>query len=513
MESARQIQEIRVERIHTRLHEEAERLRSIRNYAEYLIRVPAFHLNPPDRDLLSAYARRNEKTWSLPSQNAASIYGVSKAELEALDGFSRRDAELLPGLAVARSLGHFLSAAPEGSELLRRTAYVSTNGFVVTRPSLLEPDIVGVLRRYATAPYFLANLPAANRDHSLKWHLARAADGSQDIALFLSVPVYAASTLRGVAILEIPRRSLDDDLSQAPLYGSRSYLITHSGVLVGASARNVRRGETLGAALGNGLPADAVATIFSAESGMLDVGGGDRLIFRRVGDSGLALVDVVSTRELLLSSAARLMGVIGSGAAALGILMFATLMVVRTLFKHYLASGEALRALAETDSLTGLANRRVFASRFAIEYAHCERERLPVSVIMLDIDHFKQVNDKWGHASGDIVLQQLAAVLRNNVRNVDVPARLGGEEFGILLSRTCVADAAAVAEQLRQAVQDLACEPSVDAMDKGIIRFTASFGVAEIVPDGTNDLDSLLTAADQRLYAAKAGGRNRVVAQ
>ncbi|MNN11926.1 putative diguanylate cyclase YedQ [compost metagenome] len=132
---------------------------------------------------------------------------------------------------------------------------------------------------------------------------------------------------------------------------------------------------------------------------------------------------------------------------------------------------------------------------------------------MLDIDHFKRINDHWGHASGDIVLRQVAQVLRTRVRGVDLAARLGGEEFAILLPRTGVADAAAVADQLRQAVGGLSCEPAADAIAKGNIRFTASFGVAQIVPDGTNDLEALVLVADQRLYAAKAGGRNRVVAQ
>ncbi|MCY1210407.1 putative diguanylate cyclase DgcQ [compost metagenome] len=225
------------------------------------------------------------------------------------------------------------------------------------------------------------------------------------------------------------------------------------------------------------------------------------------------MVDVVSTRDVMLRSAVRLSGAVGAGAAALALLLCLTLMVVHTLFGHYLARGEALRALAETDALTGLANRRVFTARFALEYAHCARAQLPIALIMLDIDHFKRINDHWGHASGDIVLRQVAQVLRTRVRGVDLAARLGGEEFAILLPRTGVADAAAVADQLRQAVGGLSCEPAADAIAKGNIRFTASFGVAQIVPDGTNDLEALVLVADQRLYAAKAGGRNRVVAQ
>ena len=129
---------------------------------------------------------------------------------------------------------------------------------------------------------------------------------------------------------------------------------------------------------------------------------------------------------------------------------------------------------------------------------------------MLDIDRFKKINDRWGHASGDVVLRTLADALRANVRKIDLPARLGGEEFAVLLPRTGIADAANLAEKLRLALQALVCEP-VDSDDTASIRFTASFGVAQIAPGEPGSLDSLLMVADQRLYAAKAGGRNKVV--
>ncbi|ODV40645.1 hypothetical protein AWV79_05825 [Cupriavidus sp. UYMMa02A] len=110
-----------------------------------------------------------------------------------------------------------------------------------------------------------------------------------------------------------------------------------------------------------------------------------------------------------------------------------------------------------------MANRRVFAARFAQASAECEREQLPISLVMLDIDHFKKINDYWGHASGDIVLRAVADVLRHHVRKDDQPARLGGEEFAVLLARTRLDEAAAVAEKLRKLLQGLHCEPAADA--------------------------------------------------
>ncbi|MCY1346706.1 putative diguanylate cyclase DgcQ [compost metagenome] len=513
IESLQQTQRIRVQAIDALLNLETERLRSLRNYAEHLLWLQRIEPFRPDADLLQAFERRHAQTWTLPSHGDAAVVGVGEAQVKGLDGFARNDAELMRGLDIARAMSHLLGATPVGSALQRRMSYVSGNGFLVSRPSIDEQRVLAMLRRHAAAPYFRDKAARADRNPVLTWALAEASDGSGDQSLRLSLPVYLDRAFRGVVVSEIARRSLDDLLSSTPHDGVRSFLADRGGGLVGAGARSVSRGETLAGVLGDAMAAGTTARMFQAGAGILQQPDGSRLIFRRLADSDLVMVDVVSTRDVMLRSAVRLSGAVGAGAAALALLLCLTLMVVHTLFGHYLARGEALRALAETDALTGLANRRVFTARFALEYAHCARAQLPIALIMLDIDHFKRINDHWGHASGDIVLRQVAQVLRTRVRGVDLAARLGGEEFAILLPRTGVADAAAVADQLRQAVGGLSCEPAADAIAKGNIRFTASFGVAQIVPDGTNDLEALVLVADQRLYAAKAGGRNRVVAQ
>jgi len=137
-------------------------------------------------------------------------------------------------------------------------------------------------------------------------------------------------------------------------------------------------------------------------------------------------------------------------------------------------------------------------------------------MLMIDIDFFKRVNDRWGHASGDHVLVALADVLRQNLREIDLPARLGGEEFAVLLPQTTLADAEATAERLRAAVQGTPVAPAPDAPPPGEgdghIHFTVSIGVAEAVSDDSRTLDAMLATADRRLYAAKQAGRNRVCA-
>lgn len=162
-----------------------------------------------------------------------------------------------------------------------------------------------------------------------------------------------------------------------------------------------------------------------------------------------------------------------------------------------------LRDAASTDALTGLMNRRGFGERFAQELARAGRTGQPLSLVLGDIDRFKGVNDRFGHASGDRALARVAAVLRAGSRVTDVPARVGGEEFALLLPDTDAAGAFVVAERLRAAVSGVT--------DEAGRALTMSFGIATS-PDHGSDPDALMRIADAALYAAKGQGRDRTVA-
>lgn len=166
-----------------------------------------------------------------------------------------------------------------------------------------------------------------------------------------------------------------------------------------------------------------------------------------------------------------------------------------------------LEDLAATDSLTGAANRREFLARSEAEISRTLRSDAPLSMIMVDIDHFKLLNDQHGHQAGDKVLREFVASLGKPLRQSDLIGRIGGEEFALLLPETTREKAAEVAERLRRLVEENVT--LVDGMD---LRVTASFGVAQLGPDGTR-YDTIMAAADQRMYQAKRQGRNRVVAQ
>ena len=162
--------------------------------------------------------------------------------------------------------------------------------------------------------------------------------------------------------------------------------------------------------------------------------------------------------------------------------------------------------MALHDQLTGLANRRKLKSRFELEVARQERSGGSLSLLVIDIDHFKQVNDRWGHLAGDECLRQLANLLASTLRAVDLAARFGGEEFVVLLSDTEISAAASVAEKLCAAVANHPfCLPG--GME---IKLTISIGVSSKTAVEPQGFDSLLEIADAGVYAAKDAGRNRV---
>jgi two-component system, cell cycle response regulator len=163
--------------------------------------------------------------------------------------------------------------------------------------------------------------------------------------------------------------------------------------------------------------------------------------------------------------------------------------------------------LAVTDALTGLNNRRYLEAHLKVLGEAALGAGQPLSVLLVDVDNFKAINDIWGHAAGDTILRELAARFRRNTRAVDTACRLGGEEFVILMPATSLGDACQIGERVRHSI---ACELfHINRHSK--IAVTASVGVASL--EGAHDsLERLLARADQALYAAKKEGRNRVVA-
>lgn len=164
---------------------------------------------------------------------------------------------------------------------------------------------------------------------------------------------------------------------------------------------------------------------------------------------------------------------------------------------------EELKTASRVDGLTGLYNRRYWQERFDEMHKLCVRREKPSTALMLDIDHFKRINDTYGHQAGDKVIKMLAALIKRCVRETDLAGRYGGEEFAIILNDSSVEDAKIVAERIRQLAQRLVVEHEGES-----ISFTVSLGLAQFTPDFKGAL-AWLECADQALYEAKENGRNQ----
>ncbi len=171
------------------------------------------------------------------------------------------------------------------------------------------------------------------------------------------------------------------------------------------------------------------------------------------------------------------------------------------------AANQELMLLSVTDGLTRAYNHRHFQERLKGEYARARRHGEPFTCVMIDLDHFKRINDTYGHPVGDRVLVRLVEILKEGVRSEDLVARYGGEEFVLLLPKTDSAQARVIADRLRERI----AREEIPVTDSKRLAVTVSMGVADFCPGAVErDPDALLRAADEALYRAKANGRNRV---
>ncbi len=199
------------------------------------------------------------------------------------------------------------------------------------------------------------------------------------------------------------------------------------------------------------------------------------------------------------------------GGASRGVANAGFAVVLRDVTERHV-TGEELRRLLTTDHLTGATNRARFFDLAEAEIGRLKRDGRPLSAIILDIDHFKQVNDRLGHAGGDLLLRRPVTLCRAQLRGRDVLARLGGEEFAILLPDTDLPEAAQIAERIRRVIASDAALPNVPCLgtdDRLATAITVSLGCATIT-NSTTGIDALLKAADGTPYGAKRGCRDQV---
>ena len=172
---------------------------------------------------------------------------------------------------------------------------------------------------------------------------------------------------------------------------------------------------------------------------------------------------------------------------------------------------EKVKRLAITDSLTGIYNHGFLYESLCREYSRTERFKLPLVLLMMDIDHFKRINDTYGHLQGDDILRKVSLILKNNIRTYDILGRYGGEEFLVILPEASMEDGMCLAERIRTAIEQYEFAGVLESI-RGPIRCTISIGVASYPAPDIKKMEDLINKADKLLYRAKVEGRNRVCA-
>jgi len=400
-----------------------------------------------------------------------------------------RQLALFDRAATAKYLGSILVLDADGAVVLDPRA-----------PDAVPPN-------YADRDFFTAHLGDADRGLHVG---APEVDARGDGVIRISRPLTRADGSFAGVVVGTLRLAYFDDLFRKLNLGPGSTI-----ALVRSDGTLLARRPTERDAIGRNISATALFAHFgpTAHSGTFDAkaahDGVDRFFtYTQIGDLPLVLSVGLSSAEI---DAAWL-----RDTAILGLV--ATLLVVAAAFlkrrlraelARRLAAEEALTRQARTDSLTGLPNRRHFDETLAREWRRALRAQTSLALLMIDADHFKSYNDRFGHQAGDELLAALAQVIGGTTQRAsDFAARYGGEEFVVLLAGPDAPTAEKLGERICRGVAAMIETPSAGTLD----RMTVSIGVACIVPDVRTIAQDLIGAADRALFAAKQGGRNCVVA-
>lgn len=507
--------EIQARALDVAIRNNRQHLQFLRGSAERVLddRTPRIDLDL-DTTFQGILQTQDKRVWSLETHDTdAPIRGIGTRELAGAPGLHRDEATFFEDLRLAQLMSRLLAVQFQMGTGLERAVYVSPTGIVVAYPGVDDDEVVRYLQTFGSSRL----LQLANErplDYDVTFDPVRGRKNPEGPRLLFGTPVMSNDAVRGLLFFVIPQRIVQDYLRTDTTPDETHALVDRNWTPVATSGTTFstedddwratlpRRWNTLSA-----------ATLFQAGTGMLS-GGQDFLLFRKLDTADLVLIDHVPAASVFLS-VVRLSSALFAGVWVLmAFLLWSTLFVVDRLLSTQMTLNRRLLDLSLSDPLTGLANRRRLTEEFGVLSRRNVERR--IALLMIDIDHFKRVNDTWGHAAGDDALLHLANVTKMTVRPGDLMARLGGEEFCVLLPDTTTDDAARIAERVREAVASNACmlqEMQLPASAPGHeIRFTISIGVAERVADNCPDLDRLIEVADERLYAAKESGRNKVVA-
>ena len=457
--------------------------------------------------------QRAQADWriSLNNNRTLPLNGVSDAFVEHTNLLSRDNPLLGNEFMATIELGYLLRLSAMTRQHLARfethMLYVSRAGFYLSTEPTQEGSITEYYYRLATSPWFIQQSQRDNPHRGVKWQTTFTRDKTPVAqTVTAAVPLDYQQYWFGVLAIQLSvsemtqflRHAVEgEDEGEYQLYDRRMNLIASSEPDKSKHAQ---------------LPQEVQAQLARAYE--LENEGNVREFSRYISWEKLRNFDGVLLRIHSLEEGIR--GDFGSISIAITLLwllftamLLISWMVIRRMVRNMSSLQDSLEWRAWHDMLTRLYNRGSLFERAGIALATCQQAGEPLAVIQLDLDHFKSINDRFGHQAGDRVLIHIGRVILNKIRKDDIAGRVGGEEFCIVLPGTSLAQAEVIAERIRGSINSR----EILIARKQTIRVSASLGVCSSEELEQYDFQHLQSVADKRLYQAKTGGRNKVCAK
>lgn len=438
---------------------------------------------------------------SLDVMRTIPIKGVSDAFVNETHLLSRAHPWLENELTATLELGYLFYLSRNASRFAWRTQYISRAGFYLSSKDLDNTDgadIVTVYYSRVTEPWFAAQTPEQNPSRKLRWY----SEPSPEVTLTAVVPVDYRNQWLGVLAMDFDLSAIKTFLAtSADGEGDGRFQLYDRNMNLLASS------DTAVLSLSERENAQLAGAMEKQRRGGIRYHGG-YVSWQRLADFDGVILRFHTLGEGVRSD----FGTISIALTLIWLLFTSMLLIswgiIRRMVLNMSQMQHSLEWQAWHDPLTRLYNRGALFERAKQQANLCRQQGEPVSVIQLDLDYFKNINDSWGHQAGDRVLAHISGLIGNTLRSGDIAGRVGGEEFCIVLPGTSLADAYQMAECIRQRINS----KEILVRKGTTLKVSASLGVSSSDEQQQYDFEYLQSVADGRLYRAKQQGRNRVEA-
>ncbi|HDG1678235.1 TPA: cellulose biosynthesis regulator YedQ [Kluyvera ascorbata] len=489
-----------------------DRLLFFRNGMQSALQVPlAFEVLRTAEQQFERQRAQSDWQISLNNNRTLPLHGVSDAFVEHTNLLSRDNPLLGNEFMATIELGYLLRLSAMTRQHLARfethMLYVSRAGFYLSTDATQQDSITEYYYRLATSPWFTQQSQRDNPNRGVKWQTTFSRDKTPAAqTVTAAVPLDYEQYWFGVLAIQLSVNEMTQFLTQSvegeeegeyQLYDRRMNLIASSE---SDASKRTQLSQEVQAQLAHAYEQQNEGSV--------------RQFSRYISWEKLRNFDGVLLRIHSLEEGVR--GDFGSISIALTLLwvLFTTMLiiswiVIRRMVRNMSTLQDSLAWRAWHDMLTRLYNRGALFERASKSLAACQKAGESLAVIQLDLDHFKSINDRFGHQAGDRVLIHIGRVILNKIRKEDIAGRVGGEEFCLVLPDTSLAQATVIAERIRESINSR----EILISRNQTIRVSASLGVCSSDELAQYDFQVLQSIADKRLYLAKTSGRNRVCAE